>query len=341
MGYHLSHTAIREFEVHYRLVEWLGIGWSGVDLFFVLSGFLITGVLLDAKEKPHYFRNFFIRRALRIFPLYYSVLALAFVARALVGESHLFGNANPAWLWLYGTNFVLATGKTFGVFDHFWSLAIEEHFYLVWPVLVWLLNQRQLLLVTILLWIATALLRAAMVFGDYSAQVIYVLTFTRLDSLAAGALLALVARGPSGLQPLMLPAWLILLFGSFLIAVLVALGGPHQDNAYMLSIGLSAFTLLFGSTILLAVGSQAVGWICSIAVLRWFGRYSYALYIWHPIVFTLVFYTEAGRALRGRSPDLTGELLAVVVAVAGTIAMSLCSWFLLERRFLDLKHKFA
>ena len=116
-------------------------GVLGVDLFFVLSGFLITGLLLDAKGDPHYFRNFYARRTLRIFPLYYAVLALLLLVLPRVialplalDESRM----HQAWLWTYTANFFIAAKASWALpyVSHFWSLAIEEHFYLVWPLVV-------------------------------------------------------------------------------------------------------------------------------------------------------------------------------------------------------------
>src|SRR6185295_16426951 len=132
--------------------DWLtslfSLGLRGVDLFFVLSGFLITSILLDAKQKPHYFRNFYMRRTLRIFPLYYAVLAVTFVLLPLAGWSttRLFpeAHANQGWLWFYGANVLqsLRGEWCLGGFNHFWSLAVEEHFYLVWPLVIYCCSRR-------------------------------------------------------------------------------------------------------------------------------------------------------------------------------------------------------
>ena len=124
------------------------LGFRGVDLFFVLSGFLITGILLDTKRQPGYFRNFYARRALRIFPLYFGVLFVAFFVLPIASPriAAIFAEArdHQAWLWLYGTNILQARngGWPFGHFDHFWSLAVEEHFYLVWPLVIFFANYR-------------------------------------------------------------------------------------------------------------------------------------------------------------------------------------------------------
>src|SRR6185503_15568764 len=126
-----------------------GYGVWGVDLFFVLSGFLITGILLETKGRPGYFRNFYIRRTLRIVPLYYAVLALLFFVLpigmfAQYDASLLQMHSVQGWLWSYLSNYRLGPETSFSIpyVSHFWSLAVEEHFYLLWPTVILLLSRR-------------------------------------------------------------------------------------------------------------------------------------------------------------------------------------------------------
>ncbi|MGH7179181.1 MAG: acyltransferase family protein, partial [Tepidisphaeraceae bacterium] len=123
------------------------LGRCGVDLFFVLSGFLITGILYDTRDSERYFRTFYARRILRIFPLYYGTIAVLavfvpFVLRMDIAEHRPFV-ANQHWLWLYLTNFAQAFGhpEAMGRLGHLWSLAIEEHFYLAWPLVIFFFNR--------------------------------------------------------------------------------------------------------------------------------------------------------------------------------------------------------
>jgi peptidoglycan/LPS O-acetylase OafA/YrhL len=123
------------------LHDGLTLGSRGVELFFVLSGFLITGVLLDAKSSPHRYRNFFARRSLRIFPLYFTALGLFVVILPWVlGSRAPFRQATEQqfYLWTYLSNIRMSwMGEwNFGRLDHFWSLAVEEHFYLIWPWII-------------------------------------------------------------------------------------------------------------------------------------------------------------------------------------------------------------
>src|SRR5262249_2453340 len=134
--------------VERAIVDVTKYGALGVELFFVLSGFLITGILYDARSEPHYFRNFYMRRLLRIFPLYYGVLALLFFVIPLIpvlrGPTLDYLIERQAWAWPYAVNIHIAKHGDWALpyINLFWSLAIEEHFYLFWPLLVFLLAGR-------------------------------------------------------------------------------------------------------------------------------------------------------------------------------------------------------
>ena len=183
-------------------------GILGVALFFVLSGFLITGLLYDARNSPHYFRNFFMRRFLRIFPLYYGVLALLFFVAPLIpllrGPTLDYLVDRQAWAWLYGVNIYLATHEewSFSYLNHFWSLSVEEHFYLVWPLVVFLLARRPSALIAACLSISMCAMLARVTGSliGLSWWTTVVLTPFQLDGLALGAFLAVAARQPGGVN---------------------------------------------------------------------------------------------------------------------------------------------
>src|ERR1700759_4134967 len=144
-------------------------GSYGVELFFVLSGFLITGVLYDTHTDPGPFPNFYMRRVLRIFPLYYGVLALVFFVAPLIvflrGPTLDYLIDRQAWAWLYAVNIYIAKhGEwSFSYLDHFWSLAIEEHFYFFWPLVVFVLARRPRALIAICLATASCSMLARLI----------------------------------------------------------------------------------------------------------------------------------------------------------------------------------
>jgi peptidoglycan/LPS O-acetylase OafA/YrhL len=189
------HTLMRQETLFDRVyVNLARLGWSGVDLFFVLSGFLITGILYDSKGSPHYFRNFYVRRTLRIFPLYYAVVFFSLIvlprAWPAWGLTQLDRSAmedrSQAWYWLYLQNFLFARDENLGhpALAVSWSLAIEEQFYLVWPVVVSLLSRRHLIWTCGALILTALSLRIWMVSAGVHPTTIYVLPFNRMDALA-------------------------------------------------------------------------------------------------------------------------------------------------------------
>ena len=185
-------------------------GWIGVDLFFVLSGFLITGILLDTKGEPRWWSNFVARRALRIFPLYYGALILLFVIlpRLTHWSDPEFAvlQANQKWYWTYAVNLLIGLTSEHSTplhTGHLWSLSLEEQFYLIWPLVVWVCSPGKLLRVCVLVAVSGLVFRVALVMHDpQAALAVYLLTPGRLDALMIGAALAVVARAPGGLARL-------------------------------------------------------------------------------------------------------------------------------------------
>lgn len=175
-------------------------GWAGVDLFFVLSGFLITGILIRSKGRPRYYRNFMIRRALRIMPLYYVYVALTLWVFPAVGIVSAPDAAvmrdRQAWVWTFLTNFMLVHfGANAGVhLSHLWSVAVEEQFYLAWPLVVALLSTRSLRRLCIAIVVVAPALRLAASVAGVDAHSINWLTPLRLDALALGGLAAIMVR---------------------------------------------------------------------------------------------------------------------------------------------------
>lgn len=189
-------------------------GWMGVNLFFVLSGFLITGILLDSKFNRDYFRTFYVRRALRILPLYYAVLfLLAVLTRTGWVDRH------ASWAYL-GLSFFYLSNITelFGVPSQYtvlWSLAVEEHFYLLWPAAVRVLSRQRVLLVSLGICLFCPCLRAFCFIRGYESGAGY--TWLVADGLASGAVLAALARGPWGTRAGMWRVTKVVLFVSLIV----------------------------------------------------------------------------------------------------------------------------
>lgn len=326
-------------------------GWAGVDLFFVLSGFLITGILLDTRGSERYFTTFYARRTLRIFPLYYLVLVLALIVLPRFPVLHeavvALDDLPPQWpYWVYLTNFSIAErGWAHGWVDVGWSLAIEEHFYLVWPLVIWLCPPR---LVAVLCAVIILAGPAARVFARASMVEplsIYLLTWFRLDGLATGALLALAQR--RGLLP-SLDRWVpvVVIAGvAGLIGCTIMGGHTWYWNRWMQQYGYSLIAITGGAMLVSAVNRPADSlWprMLSAGWLRAFGKYSYGLYLIHPAVM-LVVRDYVFNPEEDETPAIgtwIGQLLFYVAAAAPTFALAWLSWRWFEAPILRLKARF-
>jgi peptidoglycan/LPS O-acetylase OafA/YrhL len=267
-------------------------GWIGVHLFFVLSGFLITGILLDTKGEENYFKNFYARRALRILPLYFLVLAIITIGLTLTAQSI---PLDPLCYWLFVSNFCIANSGHWidGYLGITWSLAVEEHFYLLWPLLIAVLPSRRLLLATSLVAGASLLLRYAMTLHGNPSLSLYTLTPTRIDGIAAGALIAIAMRRPIGAGYLAMTGRQMLAAG---LAVMAATGMVVRSFAYgnplVETFGYSALTLAAAGFILALAAEPDANHVLRRAM-RWqplvaLGFYSYAIYLFHAIVYVFV-----------------------------------------------------
>lgn len=335
-------------------VRVLGMGWTGVDLFFVLSGFLITGILYDAKGGEWYFRNFYMRRTLRIFPLYYAYLTLLFVVLPLLVPAtrpDYRGFDNVFWLWTYLGNVRFALGgweAMPGHTTHLWSLAVEEQFYLVWPLLVWATSRRGMIRICVGAVVAATLIRIGLHLAAEPVAA-YALMPARMDALAIGALIALVGRGPAGIPALKLcvrPAVAATSAALVLVAVASADRGsflPALAPAVQL-VGYLALAVLFAAFLVAAIsaprGGRLHGLLTS-ATLVSFGKYSYALYLLHIPLRNLLRTRFGGAPL----PQLFGSQIPMQVAILlGAIGVSyviaFASWHLFEKHFLSLKRFF-
>lgn len=329
--------------------------WCGVDLFFVLSGFLITGILFDAKGSRTYFSSFYMRRVLRIFPLYYAVLiAAVFLVPALVPSDPKVQDlvARQGWLWGFSANLLIGW-KQFWFFDtpyvslgHFWSLAVEEHFYFLWPLAVFFLDRRRLMWLCVVLIGGALAIRLALHAQGATATPLYVLTWCRMDSLAAGAFLALAARGPGGIAVMVRPALAMFFTAGLILAWIVYRQGGSLNSEDMLAVtwGFSLFAALFSALLILAVTAPPAslsGRFFSCGFLRFFGKYSYALYVLQAVprkLYHMLFPLDKLTALVGSYRVALG--LFSLLLLGTMVLMALLSWHLYEKHFLKLKRFF-
>ena len=349
------------FADHYRHLVW---GWTGVDLFFVLSGFLITGILFDTRHAEHRFRDFYVRRSLRIFPLYYGVFLalllttpwmgwkwnsnwlvwpayvgnfLRFVHPHSVDHAHLY--AASGWLEASGKHqLVLYLG-------HFWSLSVEEQFYLFWPAVVFRVRSRRRLIqictATVVLMpfvriAASLLLPQSLVKLDP----MYSMTFFRLDALLLGGLIALLLRGRERMLVLKLFRWVgyLLLPASFIWLCFEHRTFPSWSHTW----GITVVDLVAACLIVMALQPECwVYKVFKLRPLRWAGKITYGAYVFHDIPHDLYSRWADRLSRRFASAGVPLHVPAAAVALPCTMALAWLSFRYFETPFLRLKDRFT
>src|SRR5271155_4028442 len=307
--------------------RWSSDGWMGVDLFFALSGFLITGSLLDTKESGSYFKNFYIRRCLRIWPLYYALIFFMFVVVRFLSPSEfqtVLQTSSPWWAFpLFLQNFLLPIStNAAGPLGVTWSLAIEEQFYLVWPLVARFCSLAQLR------WLAVAeicLSPALRYYLSLHHVDLYTNIFCRLDGLMAGALLALLVRSDDFVPSKLLKrAWILLL----LAAPLAFLTEVFHARWIVFS-----FTALASAAFIYVSMFSERKWLQTVMTNRFLvytGTVSYGLYLLQKLPFGMVQVLHLDR----------NPYLPLPIIFVASYALATLSWILLERPILRLKRFF-
>ena len=341
----------------------------GVDIFFVLSGFLITGILYDSRTTEHRWRDFYVRRSLRIFPLYYGILLLVLLTAPL-----LHWRFSLPWLSLpaYVFNLMptklpgpphntlghlvgMIRGKTFVNldFDHFWTLCVEEQFYLVWPAVIFAVKDRKKLLsILMVLVVCVPVLRCGLMmtaFGHAHPERIVRATYARMDSLLLGGVVALLLRGPAAERVMRWGRRLLVIgAGSFIVTGLVVVYALHQssssdpETSWITSVGFSMVAVAACGLLLLCLRQGS--WLNSVlqaSPLRWIGQRSYGIYIIHmiPIQPALVLANKVVGRMNPAPAYLTPVtvLLQALFALLVTLVAATLSYRFFEQPFLKLK----
>jgi peptidoglycan/LPS O-acetylase OafA/YrhL len=328
-------------------------GWVGVQLFFVLSGFLITGILVDGRGDPHQLRNFYMRRVLRIFPVYYTFLLIVFVLLPILGmmPKWLEGSyAHQFWYWSYLINWAEPFLGPDVKLGHIWSLAVEEQFYILWPFLVIAVKRRTLVYVCLGLILSAIVTRALLVHHDpvFATKAAYTFSIARWDSLALGALLALAVRDSSWYERLRV--WTPRIALPVACAMLVQITLVRDFKPVTGTLGFlnqTTAALLFGALIFASFapgvsGTRMLQRGLSNPALRQLGKYSYAMYIVHIPIMYIWFSTLGLLPVKlqawQQASTIAYNFLGICLLCT---AVAFVSWHALEQPFLNLKRYFV
>ena len=349
LGVMLLHFSLQLRPEHLPLKALKNVLVTGprLELFFILSGFLVTGLLYDAKGRERYFRNFYARRMLRILPLYYGALTILFVMPHLISAPGAAAFQVPLddqlWYWFYLQNFRPLPPLFIGLAWHFWSLAIEQQFYLVWPLVIYKASRETALKICGVLIAVSVTYR---IFGNFEGVGEGTIwpTPARLDGIAVGSAIALIMRGPRGLEPLRRRLHPIFLCAVAYIAMFTIFGRLGLERRLIFPLYFVSTAVFFGSLLIYAIhaGHGPGGKMLRSRLLAFFGKYGYGLYIFHvPLISigVIVGFTP------GNLNRVGSEFLSGLIYLAGMIGMSivaaLISWHLWEKQFLKLKPLFV
>lgn len=325
-------------------------GWLGVDLFFVLSGFLITTILLKETGKPGYLKNFYIKRVLRIFPLYFLFLSIFLLLFPFLGfykaELSYFVK-NQWWFWTYLQNWLYSFHLTSDakMLTHLWSLAVEEQFYLVWPFIILLIkNPRKLfffMLTVLVLVIATRSVIWLSRIEELNYTTLY--TFTRIDGICIGSMVALLMKVKPQLITKNIAAIVLVLAAMNFIFYLFN-QSDGNSYPYFAFVGYTTFCALFGLLIHEIVSgnkTSITNKFFSISPLRFFGKISYGFYVFHwPVYMMTQQYFFKYLQNRLQLPDIASRIGASLISTSLALLISIISYYYFERYFLRLKEKF-
>lgn len=321
-------------------------GVWGVELFFVLSGFLITGILVDSRNNPNYFAAFYMRRVLRIFPLYYATLGVLFLVLP-----HFLSFDVPAqnmasrqgWIWIYLLNAPWARGEwgsSLFIIGHFWSLCVEEHFYLLWPLIVRLVTPSKLSQVCI----------GGIVFG-ICIRLLYEgcghpsflrwSSLDKLDGLFVGSFIAISCR--NGTQTSTVLRWARISLLAVGIPFLGFLLMPRRTYiGFWMAFVETISVVFFGALLVFALRPETIfSRILAHSTLRCFGKYSYGIYVIHFIclpAFVRLFSLPSLMALS--LGPLVGQIIFYALTISSSFLLAYVSWHLMEKRFISVKRYF-
>ncbi|MES1214926.1 MAG: acyltransferase [Bacteroidota bacterium] len=333
---------------NFGFTHYFFFGWLGVDLFFVLSGFLITEILLKTVGKPGYFRNFYLRRILRIFPLYYLLLIVCLVILPAIPSLHdkmQYYTDHQWWFWLYAQNWLYVTmpPEQNNLLLHLWSLAIEEQFYIVWPLTILLIKRPKFLLSIVLTLLVAIMVTRSLLWVTNSDGTSFfnLYIFTRIDGICLGCALALIRkmkpdfiRLNTGIIILLFSA---LNFGFFFLNRLHSFSFPYYPF-----IGYTTFAILFMILVDEAVSNNS-GWISIIftnPILKFLGKISYGFYLIHWPVYRFVYPVLYSWCQQHCSQNITfAQFFGAIIATCLGFLLSIVSYYYYERRFLRIKER--
>ncbi len=333
---------------NFGFANYFYFGWLGVDLFFVLSGFLITEILLNTVNRKDYLKKFFLKRILRIFPLYYSVLVISiFILPSVppLQDNLEYYVNNQVWLWTFLQNwlFIFKEPEQTNFLVHFWSLAVEEQFYMIWPFAVLILRKPKRLLIVVASFLAVIIFfRIWLWFNHFDLENYFnPYTFTRVDGICIGCMLALTIS--INFNFIKKYNTLIVLLVAILNFIFYFLNKANSYAfPYLPFFGYTSFAFLFGLLIYEAIREKNkwIEYIFTLPILKFLGKISYGFYVFHWPIYLALFPRLLSTLTDSFDFDLSfSKIASSVIATLIGLAVSVFSYYTFEAKFLNLKNR--
>jgi len=329
MFYHFFSPIHAESRWLQMVTKYSVFGQTGVSLFFVLSGFLITRILLVTKTSPSYFKDFYARRALRIFPLYYLFLLIFYFVAPFLLNTQIVSFGKQVYDWVYLQNFAMTFNWPSNGPAWYWSLAVEEHFYLLWPCLVFFLSNKGIKWAIASLLVLALGCRVLLLLGGHE---VFYFTFTRLDEIVVGGLLAVWES--EGKLKNASRKFLYVLVITLVPTIIVWLKVTGKAIPAIQAIKFNLLGICYFCVVGFIIASKQSNSINRVLSKRFFsftGKISYGLYVYHPLCFILI---------AALLPDLS-LLPRLVVSIVSAYLVAYLSYHYFEARFIALKNRFA
>jgi len=340
----------------YEANEYLGIiifkisqmGLRGVELFFILSGFLITGILLNSKNSPNYFLTFYARRILRIFPLYYFVLSVSFIILPKFINVDSAGQSiinNQWWLWTYTSNlshffkdFSWGGSLNFPSFGHFWSLCVEEHFYIFWPLLIYLSNNKWL---PRIMWSILIFSSFSVLFVDFFGEIMPLLKWSTIRGagvLSLGGLIAFYQRNEAIYNRIISVSKRFMTLTALLFIIVNFI--PRKFQLYYTATFFTS-VILFSQLLVLSIeGNKITKMLFNHRILFFIGKISYGVYVYHGLLIPY-FSQNIYHGIHRQFPNgIISTIIYTIICTLISITIAWLSWRIIESPVLKLKKYF-
>ena len=331
------------------LFKFSQIGLNGVNLFFILSGFLITRILLNSKDSKNYFKTFYLRRLIRIFPLYYFALILSFLILPNFIDIDEPGRniiSNQIWLWSYTSNlssiFFFSEwdlSLNFPSFGHFWSLCVEEHFYIFWPFLIYFMSIKNLkkslkiiLICSFLLFLFNENFDSQLAFLKWSS-----IKYSGILSL--GGLIAIYNNSSiisTYIYSISKKTFFPLLFVFLILSLIIP-----RNFLYFDFINIIFYSLFFSVLIICAINNnKVIEYLFNNRILSFIGKLSYGIYVYHGLIRPYLSKYILPQVTHICNESILTIVVYTIISTLISIIIAYVSWILIEKQFLKLKTKF-